>query len=130
MKSEPLSLAEQEKVKELYLEGGKVLDISKEIGRSPAVVRRFLKSRETEGELADRFETLAKKTLDALDEKNMKNSNILQSATAAGIFVDKMLLLRGRLPSVDVRIYIALLEAIRERRDAAEKESSGGELLK
>lgn len=133
MGRESLTIGEQERAKILHAEGRTFNHIAGALGRSPHTIKRFLiapgvteQVSDTKKELADLYQAMAKRTLEAVCEEDIKKASLLQKLTASGIAIDKALLLRGEMPGIDVKILIQLVEAVREIRDASDKESLRG----
>src|SRR5271157_494783 len=121
-KRSPLSPEEQEKAKILYASGKTIHAVAQSLGRSAHTLKKFLCKPEIvkevgiqREELATMFDAITHRTLSGVTDEDIRKSSLLQKMTAAGISIDKALLLRGQATSnIDVRI---LLDIARQLRD-------------
>jgi hypothetical protein len=136
----PLSDGEKEKAKLLHASGKSIFAVARALGRSPHTVTKFLRTPEVarqvgiqRGELAALFDGITERTLRGVTDEDIRKSSLLQKMTAAGISIDKALLLRGQATStVDVHILLDIASMIRGDRqpqlppsDPAASEGSG-----
>jgi hypothetical protein len=123
----PLTQEEQEKAKILHASGKSIYAVARALDRSPHTLKRFLGKPEVarqvgiqREELAAMFDTITDRTLRGVTDEDIKKSSLLQKMTAAGISIDKALLLRNELPqSLNVNILLDVASMLRrdERRD-------------
>ncbi|MGB8029874.1 MAG: hypothetical protein WCF30_09415 [Terracidiphilus sp.] len=60
------------------------------------------------------FDSITHRVLSAVTPKDIQEANLLQKLTAAGISIDKALLLRNELPpTINVTVLMEVAEAIR-----------------
>jgi sugar-specific transcriptional regulator TrmB len=127
-KRSPLSAEEQEKAKTLYASGKTIHGVAQALNRSSHTLKRFLHKPEIVKEVgvqreifAEMFDSITDRTLRGVTDEDIKKSSLLQKMTAAGITIDKALLLRNQPTTiVDVRILLDVAGMI--RRDDAEKQ--------
>ena len=117
----PLTTEEQEKAKILHASGKSIYAVARALGRSPHTLAKFLRKpaivkevgiqRE---ELATMFDAITDRTLRGVTDEDIRKSSLLQKMTAAGISIDKALLLRGQATStVDVHVLMEVAALIR-----------------
>src|ERR1017187_1025246 len=120
----PLTDQEKEKAKILHASGKTVYSVARALGRSPHTLAKFLRSPEVarqvgiqREELATMFDAITDRTLRGVTDEDIRKSSLLQKLTAAGISIDKALLLRGQATSnVDVHVLMEMLALIRGDR--------------
>ncbi len=115
------------KAKTLAATGYSYRRIGRELGKSDHTIKRALTASpevvaEVKAEklaLADLYEELNRKVLEAVTEKDIAGASLLQKATASGIFTDKMRLLRDQPTSIlNVQALLAVADAIRDQERA------------
>jgi hypothetical protein len=126
----PLSSEEKEKAKILHASGKSIYAVSRSLNRSPHTLAKFLRKPETakevgiqREELAAMFDVITHKTLSGVTDEDIKKSSLLQKMTAAGISIDKALLLRN-LPTAiigSVQVLMNLAEMLRSERDVEDE---------
>jgi hypothetical protein len=105
--------------------------IGRELGKSPHTVAKALTGpgvvaevKTLKADLADLYESLTRKTLEAVTEKDIQSASLLQKITSTGMMVDKMRLLRDESTSnMNVQVLFEVLELMR-RRDQPYKYSN------
>jgi hypothetical protein len=121
----PLSAEEQEKAKILFASGKTIHAVAQSLGRSPHTLKKFLQKPEIvkevgiqREELATMFDSITDRTLRGVTDEDITKSSLLQKMTAAGISVDKSLLLRNQATSiVDVRVLLDVAAMIRRESE-------------
>jgi len=124
----PLTTEEQEKAKILHASGKSIYATARALGRSPHTLKKFLCKPEIvkevgiqREELATMFDAITDRTLRGVTDEDIRKSSLLQKMTAAGISIDKALLLRGQATSnIDVRILMDIAGQL--RRDSARED--------
>lgn len=97
-----LDTAERKQIALLRAQGKSCHAIGQIIGRSEHTVKKALEEpevaedvRSNQARLADKYEKLAERIVDAVTPDDIKKASLQQMATASGIFLDKSRLLRG-----------------------------------
>jgi hypothetical protein len=101
--------------------------IGRELSRSDKAIKRILAMPAVAAEvvaqkreLSDLYEDLNRKVLESVTDENIKDASLLQKATTAGIFTDKMRLLRDQsTANINVADLLDVAELIRRERDEA-----------
>ncbi|MGO9863047.1 MAG: hypothetical protein ACLPLR_05510 [Terriglobales bacterium] len=114
----PLTTVEIEQAKNLFALKRSYRAVARELGRSPHTVKKVLTcSAEVVAEvatikanLADRFEGLASRMIDSIDDADIEKLNAYQRTLSGAIAVDKVRLLRGE-PSAILGIEVLLKTA-------------------
>ena len=100
--------------------------IGKSLGRSHHTVEKFLRQPEIQQqvdvqreELAKMFDAITDRTLRGVTDEDIRKSSLLQKMTAAGIGIDKAMLLRNQVaPTINVSVLLDIASLIRrEQRD-------------
>jgi hypothetical protein len=120
-----LTAEEQEKAKILHASGKTIYSVAQTLGRSPHTLKKFLRepaiAKEVniqKSELATMFDAITHRTLAGVTDEDIRKSSLLQKMTAAGISIDKALLLRNELPPVlNLNVLFDFAEQLRNRRD-------------
>lgn len=121
-----LTPEEQEKAKILHASGKSIYAVARSLARSPHTLAAFLRKPEIvkeitiqKAELANLFDSITQRTLRGVTDEDIRKSSLLQKMTAAGISIDKALLLRGQATStVDVHVLLDLAAIVRGDRPA------------
>lgn len=126
----PLTPEEQEKAKLLHASGRSVWAVATILGRSLHTLAKFLRTPEVarqvnvqREELAALFDDIAHKTLTGVSDEDVRKASLLQKLTAAGIAVDKGLLLRGQPTGIDVHILMDVASMLRGDRSSLPNQS-------
>ena len=116
MKKESLTTEEKQQVSMLAAQGLSNNAIALRIGRSPHTTKKELAKPETQVQvqniqdrLADKFEQLSERILDAVCDADLEKASLQQKAISAGVMLDKSRLLRGQATS-HVAVMFAAIE--------------------
>lgn len=120
----PLTTEEQEKAKILHASGKTVYAVARALDRSPHTLAKFLRKPEIvkevsiqKEELANLFDSITHRVLSGVTDEDVQKSSLLQKMTAAGISIDKALLLRGQATStIDVHVLLEIAAIVRGDR--------------
>ncbi len=112
---------EKEKAKLLHASGKSIYAVARALDRSPHTLAKFLRKPEIvkevsiqREELANMFDAITHRTLRGVTDEDIRKSSLLQKLTAAGISIDKALLLRGQATStIDVHVLLDLAAIVR-----------------
>ena len=129
-KPKGLTVDEMEKIKNLLALGRSWNSVAAELGRDPKTVKKYSEQHsgeieEEKQELADFFESLAKRMITSISDEDIHNINAYQRTIASAAATDKMRLLRGQATSIvdSFRIAIQRIEVrlANENKDSTNK---------
>lgn len=121
-----LTTGEKETIKLLHADGKTYHAISKEVGRSPHTIKKYLSEPqaivevgEKKQELATMYENLAWRMIDSIKDKDIKAINAYQRTLSAAVATDKARLLKGEsTENLNIRnLSVSILEIIRACED-------------
>jgi hypothetical protein len=103
MKKESLTTEEKQKVLILSAQGLTNFAISKRLNRSHHTIKKEIVKPESQVQvadiqerLADKFEQLSERILDAVCDADLEKATLQQKAISAGVMLDKSRLIRGQ----------------------------------
>lgn len=128
----PLTTEEIAKAKTMAAAGYSCRAIGRALSRSDHTIAKLLSTPAVAEEvgakkeqLADMFERLAIRTIEAVSEGDIKDASLQQKAVSSGIFTDKMRLLRGESSvNIDVNALLDVAEMLRGERHREDEEQS------
>jgi hypothetical protein len=120
-----LTAEEKERAKVLAASGQTPHRIGKALARSPHTVAKFLHQPEIQQqvgvqreELATMFDAITDRTLRGVTDEDIRKSSLLQKMTAAGISIDKAMLLRNQAaPTINVTLLLGIAKELRRDDD-------------
>jgi DNA-binding transcriptional MerR regulator len=124
----PLDVAELEQVKALRASGLSFHAISKRLDRDPKTIKKACldpdmatQIERVKGDLADRFEDLAKRMVASISDEDITRINAYQRTVSAAVSTDKMRLLRGH-STENISLHAIIERIEREEREQPARE--------